>query len=219
MRELALSRRSAPAGAAIAADVLRPPDRARRPAGRARAVRAHRHRPHDAARRTAIASPQRIERSLASFAGTATRADACYVFVLVEARQRRPPERVVGISAIEAAVGLKRALVQLPRRHAGARVARARRLHGRADAVPRQRPHRAHRALLAVPRPGATGTARTAPLLAKCRLLFIAEFARALRAEGDRRVARPARRATAAARSGKASAGTSSRWSTRPPTT
>ena len=31
---------------------------------------------------------ERIERSLASFAGDAERADACYVFVLVDARQR-----------------------------------------------------------------------------------------------------------------------------------
>jgi len=44
----------------------------------------------------------RIERSLASFAGTASRADACYVFVLVDSTSNR----VVGISAIEAAVGL-----------------------------------------------------------------------------------------------------------------
>ena len=117
----------------------------------------------------------RIERSLASFAGTAARADACYVFVLVDGA--RSGDRVVGISAIEAAVGLAEPWYNYPRRHARARVARARRLHGRADAVPRQRPHRPHRAVLAVPRPGATGTARTAPLLAKCRLLFIAEFA------------------------------------------
>ena len=50
------------------------------------------------------------------------------MFVLVDAARA---ERVVGISAIEAAVGLEGALVQLPRRHAGARVARARRLHRR----------------------------------------------------------------------------------------
>jgi arginine N-succinyltransferase len=43
---------------------------------------------------------ERIERSLASFDG-APRADACYVFVLVEAVSGR----VVGIAAIEAAVG------------------------------------------------------------------------------------------------------------------
>ena len=45
---------------------------------------------------------QRIERSLASFAGTALRQDECYMFVLVEAATMR----VTGISAIEAAIGL-----------------------------------------------------------------------------------------------------------------
>ena len=48
---------------------------------------------------------QRIERSLASFDGAADKADACYMFVLVE-RANGAEERVVGISAIEAAVGL-----------------------------------------------------------------------------------------------------------------
>ena len=51
----------------------------------------------------------RIERSLASFAGTAERADACYMFVLVDGRDgssNGDPDRIVGISAIEAAVGL-----------------------------------------------------------------------------------------------------------------
>ena len=45
---------------------------------------------------------QRIERSLASFAGTAAREDECYMFVLVDAAS----SRVIGISAIEAAIGL-----------------------------------------------------------------------------------------------------------------
>jgi arginine N-succinyltransferase len=48
---------------------------------------------------------ERIERSLASFAKTAALGDACYMFVLVEASDASD-ERVVGISAIEAAVGL-----------------------------------------------------------------------------------------------------------------
>src|SRR6266545_3632410 len=46
---------------------------------------------------------ERIDRSIASFAGSATRADECYVFVLVDSTDAR----VVGICAIEAAVGLK----------------------------------------------------------------------------------------------------------------
>jgi arginine N-succinyltransferase len=45
---------------------------------------------------------ERIERSVASFAGTAARADECYMFVLVDATSAR----VAGIGAIEAAVGL-----------------------------------------------------------------------------------------------------------------
>ena len=44
----------------------------------------------------------RIERSLVSFAGRTDKADECFVFVLVDARNGV----VVGISAIEAAVGL-----------------------------------------------------------------------------------------------------------------
>ena len=44
----------------------------------------------------------RIERSLASFAGRAGNAEACYVFVLIDGAT----QAVVGISAIEAAVGL-----------------------------------------------------------------------------------------------------------------
>ena len=50
---------------------------------------------------------ERIDRSIASFAGTAPREDACYVFVLVEADRGAAGSRVVGIGAIEAAVGLK----------------------------------------------------------------------------------------------------------------
>jgi hypothetical protein len=49
----------------------------------------------------------RIDRSIASFAGTAPREDACYVFVLVESGRPGSDARVVGIGAIEAAVGLK----------------------------------------------------------------------------------------------------------------
>ena len=44
----------------------------------------------------------RIERSLASFAGTARKEDSCYVFALVDGEN----DAVVGISAILGAVGL-----------------------------------------------------------------------------------------------------------------
>ena len=45
---------------------------------------------------------QRIERSVASFAGAAPRQDECYMFVLVDSATGR----IAGISAIEAAIGL-----------------------------------------------------------------------------------------------------------------
>ena len=99
----------------------------------------------------------RIDRSVASFAGTASRADACYVFVLVDAATAR----VVGIAAIEAAVGLKEPWYNY---HVGTLVhasQRARGLHRRTHAVPVERPYGTHGALLAVPRSGATGGAAT----------------------------------------------------------
>ena len=51
---------------------------------------------------------ERIDRSLASFDNAADRANACYMFVLVEAKDGTE-ERVVGISAIEAAVVCRKA--------------------------------------------------------------------------------------------------------------
>ncbi|HQR11816.1 MAG TPA: arginine N-succinyltransferase, partial [Casimicrobiaceae bacterium] len=51
----------------------------------------------------------RIERSLASFSGMAAKADACYMFVLIDGGDgngTHEADRIVGISAIEAAVGL-----------------------------------------------------------------------------------------------------------------
>jgi len=48
---------------------------------------------------------QRIERSLVSFEHGVEKGEACYMFVLVEGGNG-VQERVVGISAIEAAVGL-----------------------------------------------------------------------------------------------------------------
>ena len=159
----------------------------------------------------------RIDRSLASFAGTAEKANACYMFVLVEGSAgdhgtRRRHQRDRGGGRAE------RALVQLSRRHARPRVARARRVHGRADAVPVQRPHRAHRALLAVPRPALSHrqerrAARQVP----------AAVHRRVRAISSRRRSSPSCAAgssrTGRARSGKDSAAISSRWNIRRPTT
>ena len=100
----------------------------------------------------------RIDRSLASFAGTRV---ARRRVLRVRAGRRDAATRVVGISGDRGRGRPERALVQLSRRHAGPRVARARRLYRGADAVPRQRPHRPHRALLAVPRPGVSPWRRT----------------------------------------------------------
>ena len=136
----------------------------------------------------------RIERSLASFAGSAERRRRV---LRVRARARTAAarrDRVVGISAIEAAVGL--ASEPWYNYHVGTLVhasRAARRVHGRADAVPRQRSHRPHRALLAVPRPGVPArqerrAAREVPPPVHRRVRA------ALRDEGDRRAARPPRR-------------------------
>ena len=189
-------------------------------AGGARAVRAHRHRPHDAARqpRAARLAHRALARVVRRHRRRAPTRATCSCWSTAARQRRGSSDRVVGIGAIEAAVGLTEPWYNYPRRHARPRVARARRLHGRADAVPRQRPHRAHRAVLAVPRPGVPPgqerrAARQEPAAVHRRVR------RPLRAEGDRRAARPARRRRARARSGKAWAGISSRWSTRPPTT
>ena len=106
----------------------------------------------------------RIERSLASFAGDAERADACYMFVLVDsaATASARADRVVGISAIEAAVGLTRALVQLSRRHARARVAPARRVHRRRPRCSSPTTTRATPSSARCSSTRRTGTARTA---------------------------------------------------------
>src|SRR6266567_3724622 len=83
----------------------------------------------------------RIERSLASFSGKAARANECYVFVLVD----DAGGAVVGIGAIEAAVGLSEPWYNY---HVGTQVHASR-----------------------------YRRAKNGPLLAKARLLFIAEFA------------------------------------------
>ena len=125
---------------------------------RPRAVRAHRHRTHDAAGQSRAAGV--AHRTLARVVRRDRRARRRVLHV----RAGRRPQRHAGPwpasgphrrhQRHRSGGRPDRAFLQLPRRHAGPRVARARCLHGRADAVPRQRPHRPHRALLAVPRPG-----------------------------------------------------------------
>ncbi len=121
----------------------------------------------------------RIERSLMSFEGTATPADACYMFVLVTAEGNgatRNVEQVVGISAIEAAVGLAEPWYNY---HVGTLVhaSRALDVYTVAPTLFLANDHTGHTELCSLFldhnfRQGCNG-----PLLAKCRLLFIAEFA------------------------------------------
>jgi arginine N-succinyltransferase len=116
---------------------------------------------------------RRIERSLASFAGEAELADACYVFVLVDGAAA---DRVVGISAIEAAVGLREPWYNY---HVGTLVHASRQL-GVYTAAPTlflANDHTGHTELCSLFLDQAYRHGKNGVLLAKCRLLFIAEFA------------------------------------------
>jgi arginine N-succinyltransferase len=114
----------------------------------------------------------RIDRSVASFARAAARQDECYMFALVDVASGR----VAGISAIEAAVGIAEPWYNY---RVGTLVHASRAL-GVYTAVPTL--------FLANDHTGATELAslfvdqqfrhgRSGPLIAKSRLLFIAEFA------------------------------------------
>jgi arginine N-succinyltransferase len=115
---------------------------------------------------------QRIERSLASFAGEAAKADACYVFVLVDGGSGG----VVGISAIEAAVGLSEPWYNY---HVGTQVHASREL-GVYTAAPTlflTNDHTGDSELCSLFLDSRHRRAKNGPLLSKARLLFIAEFA------------------------------------------
>jgi arginine N-succinyltransferase len=115
---------------------------------------------------------ERIERALASFAGKAARADACYVFVLTDSASGR----VVGISAIEAAVGLKEPWYNY---HVGTLVHASRTL-GVYTAAPTlflANDHTGNSELCSLFLDQAFRHGKNGALLAKSRLLFIAEFA------------------------------------------
>ncbi|MCC7114168.1 MAG: arginine N-succinyltransferase [Burkholderiales bacterium] len=121
---------------------------------------------------------ERIERSLASFAGTAERAHACYVFVLVDAGDRADAEsgRVVGIGAIEAAVGLTEPWYNY---RVGTQVhaSRALGVYTSAPTLFLSNDHTGHAELCTLFVDQAYRRGRNGPLIAKSRLLFIAEFA------------------------------------------
>jgi arginine N-succinyltransferase len=102
----------------------------------------------------------RIERSLASPAGTASRRRV-YVFVLVDSTSNR-----VVKSRRSKRRGRLRALVQLPCRHDRACVARSVGVHGGAHAVSRERSYRPHQ-LCSLFLDQAYRHAKNGPLLAK----------------------------------------------------
>ncbi|TMG85557.1 MAG: arginine N-succinyltransferase [Betaproteobacteria bacterium] len=114
----------------------------------------------------------RIERSLASFTGKAAKADECYVFVLVD----DAGGAVVGISAIEAAVGLSEPWYNY---HVGTQVHASRELdvYTAAPTLFLTNDHTGHSELCSLFLDSRYRRARNGPLLAKVRLLFIAEFA------------------------------------------
>jgi arginine N-succinyltransferase len=115
---------------------------------------------------------QRIERSLASFAGTADKADLLYAFVLVDGDS----DTVVGISAIRGAVGLNEPWYNY---HVGTQVHASRELdvYTAAPTLFLTNDHTGHSELSSLFVDVRHRRARNGPLIAKARLLFIAEFA------------------------------------------
>ncbi|CAG0981924.1 arginine N-succinyltransferase [Burkholderiales bacterium] len=118
---------------------------------------------------------ERIEASIASFAGTSPRADECYMFVLEDAGSAAG-SRVAGISAIEAAVGLDEPWYNY---RVGTLVHASRALDVY-TAVPTlflSNDHTGHTELCTLFVDQAFRHGHNGPLIAKSRLLFIAEFA------------------------------------------
>ncbi len=121
----------------------------------------------------------RIERSLASFAGTAANAEACYMFVLIDGGNgngTRDADRIVGISAIEAAVGLTEPFYNF---HVGTLVhaSRALDVYTVAPTLFLANDHTGHSELCSLFLDQRFRQGKNGVLLAKSRLLFIAEFA------------------------------------------
>jgi arginine N-succinyltransferase len=114
----------------------------------------------------------RIDRSLASFARRATRADECYVFVLIDS----DGDRVVGVAAIEAAVGLAEPWYNY-RVGTIVHASRALSVYTVAPTLFLANDHTGHTELCTLFLDQAFRRAKNGPLLAKSRLLFIAEFA------------------------------------------
>ncbi|MGE5089000.1 MAG: arginine N-succinyltransferase [Candidatus Levyibacteriota bacterium] len=117
----------------------------------------------------------RIDRSLASFAGHAKPAATTFMFVLVDG-ERSGDGRVVGISAIEAAVGLEEPWYNY---HVGTLVhaSRALDVYTVAPTLFLSNDHTGRTELCSLFLDQRYRRGRNGALLAKCRLLFIAEFA------------------------------------------
>src|SRR5690349_18057519 len=118
---------------------------------------------------------QRIERSLVSFEHGVEKGEACYMFVLVEGGNGMR-ERVVGISAIEAAVGLTEPWYNY---HVGTLVhaSRALDVYTVAPTLFLSNDHTGHSELCSLFLDQAFRIGKNGALLSKCRLLFIAEYA------------------------------------------
>ena len=118
----------------------------------------------------------RIDASIASFAGTAPRHDECYVFVLENASAGAAASRVVGISAIEAAVGLDEPWYNY-RVGTLVHASRALDVYGAVPTLFLSNDHTGHTELATLFVDQAFRQGANGPLIAKSRLLFIAEFA------------------------------------------
>jgi arginine N-succinyltransferase len=114
----------------------------------------------------------RIDRSLASFARTASRADECYVFVLIDSDS----DRIVGVAAIEASVGLTEPWYNY-RVGTIVHASRALSVYTVAPTLFLANDHTGHTELCTLFLDQAFRRAKNGPLLSKSRLLFIAEFA------------------------------------------
>jgi len=115
---------------------------------------------------------QRIERSIASFAGTAQRQDECYMFVLVDLASAR----VAGISAIEASIGLAEPWYNF-RVHTLVHASHARGVYTSVPTLFLANDHTGHTELASLFVDEQFRHGKSGPLIGKSRLLFIAEFA------------------------------------------
>jgi arginine N-succinyltransferase len=114
---------------------------------------------------------ERIERSVASFQGLAPPKDECYMFALVDSSS----ERVAGISAIEAAIGLGVPWYNF-RVHTLVHASPALDVYTAVPTLFLANDHTGHTELASLFVDQQFRHGKSGPLVAKSRLLFIAEF-------------------------------------------